>query len=362
MSRVYNFSAGPSMLPDEVLLRIKDELMDWNNIGQSVMEISHHSPEFYKLRDDIESLFRDLLSIPENYKILLLHGGGRSQFSMVPLNLLGDKTCVNYLETGIWSKLAAAEAQRYCKVNLVASSADQNFKSIPDSKTWNIDTEAAYFYYVDNETVNGTEFATVPEVGNQTLVADMSSNFLSRQIDINRFGLIFASAQKNIGIAGVTVVIVREDLLGNALPITPVMFNYQNHVDAKSLYNTPASFSWYVMYLVLNWIKEQGGVAALETINQRKAKKLYDFIDQSDFYFNDVSKVNRSRMNVPFYLADENLNERFLIEAKRAGIIGVKGHKVVGGMRASLYNAVSEQMVGALIGFMERFEKTVSRL
>lgn len=358
MPRFYNFSAGPAMLPDEVIAQIKAEIDDWQGTGCSEMEVSHHSPEFYALAEKVEQNLRELLAIPENYKVLFLPGGGRSQFSMVPLNLLSDRNTANYLETGVWSKLALIEASRYCSVNLVASSAAENYLTIPDVSKWVIDEKSAYFYYVDNETVNGTEFPFVPKVGkDMPLVSDMSSNLLSREFDVSKFALVFASAQKNAGIAGITIVIVREDLLGREMPITPTMFNYKVHAEAKSIYNTPPTFSWYVTGLMLEWVKRQGGVKAMEAINARKAEKLYRCIDSSTFYSNDVDHHYRSRMNVVFKLADDQLNDPFLTAAKAAGIIGIKGHKVVGGMRASLYNAISETAVDALIAFMQDFAR-----
>ena len=356
MSRLYNFGAGPAMLPLEVMQQIQSDLPDWQGVGCSEMEVSHHSPEFYALAAKVEQDLRELLNVPANYKILFLSGGGRSQFAMVPLNLLSDRNTANYLETGVWSKLALVEASRYCSVNLVASSAEQNYLTIPAPSTWVVDEKSAYFYYVDNETVNGTEFPEAPKVNKDLpLVSDMSSNLLSREFDFAPFGLVFACAQKNIGIAGLTVVIVREDLLGREMPITPTMFNYKVHADNKSLYNTPPTFPWYVTGLVLEWVKRQGGVKAMEKLNARKSEKLYTYIDGSGFYNCPVDTHYRSRMNVVFKLADEQLDTEFLAAAKAAGIIGIKGHKLVGGMRASLYNAVPEAAVDALIAMMQDF-------
>lgn len=358
MSRFYNFGAGPAMLPLEVIQQIQNDLPDWQGLGCSEMEISHHSQEFYALAAKVEQDLRELLAVPDNFRILFLSGGGRSQFAMVPLNLLSDRNTANYLETGVWSKLALIEASRYCSVNLVASSAEQNYLTIPPASSWVVDEKSAYFYYVDNETVNGTEFPSPPKVNRDLpLVSDMSSNLLSREIDFTPFGLVFACAQKNIGIAGLTVVIVREDLLGREMPITPTMFNYKIHADAKSLYNTPPTFPWYVTGLVLEWVKRQGGVKAMEGLNRRKSAKLYKYIDGSGFYSCPVDPAYRSRMNVVFRLADEQLNTEFLAAAKAAGIIGLKGHSLVGGMRASLYNAVPEAAVDALITLMQDFAK-----
>ena len=356
MTRVYNFSPGPATLPEEVLLQIKEELLNWQGLGLSVMEISHHSEAFKELVKTSEDDFRELLNIPPQYKTLFLQGGGRSQFAMVPLNLLGNKKTADYLETGIWSKMAIAEALRYGYVNVVAPAAE-NYRTIPAQSLWQCDPDAAYFHYADNETVNGVEFPKQPDIKHAPLVADMSSSILSRTIDVSAFGLIYAAAQKNVGSAGVTLVIVHEDLLNQALPITPSMFNYTLHAKANSLYNTPPTFSWYVASLMFQWLKKQGGVAAIEKINARKAKKLYDFIDSSDFYANDVDPKYRSRMNVVFRLFDENLNARFLQEATMAGLWGLKGHSFVGGMRASIYNAMPESGVDALVEFMGDFAR-----
>lgn len=357
MRRNYNFSAGPSMLPEEVLLQAKEELMDWRGLGVSIMEISHRSPEFMELTKECEQDFRDLLNISTNYKILFLQGGGRSQFSMVPLNLLGNKKSANYFDTGIWSNLAIKEAQRYCDVNCVASSRDTNYCTIPPKDSWQINDDAAYVYYVDNETVNGVQFPDIPEVNELPLVSDMSSSILSKPIDENRFGLIFAGAQKNIGISGLTVVIIREDLLGHALTITPTMFNYQVHAQENSLYNTSPTFAWYITSLMLKWLKKQGGLSAIAKINARKSQKIYSFIDSCDFYQIDVDPRYRSQMNVVFRLNDDSLTTNFISEAKQTGLINLKGHKLVGGLRASLYNAMPEQGVDTLIQFMTDFAK-----
>lgn len=358
MHRVYNFSPGPATLPTEVLQQVKEELLDWQKLGLSVMEISHHSPEFKEVAQKSEHDFRELLNIPPQYKVLFLQGGGRSQFAMVPLNLLGDKKTADYLETGLWSKLAVAEASFYAKVNVVASNAEY-CRTIPVQSSWECDPNAAYFHYVDNETVHGIEFPKRPDIKHTRVVADMSSNILSRVIDVTAFDLIYAAAQKNAGPAGISLVIIHEDLLGKALPITPSMFNYTLHAQANSIYNTPPTFAWYVTGLMFQWLKKQGGVAAIEKINARKAKKLYDFIDSNDFYVNSVDPLYRSRMNIIFTLADENLNERFLQEAKAAGLAGLKGHSAVGGMRVSIYNAMPESGVDALIDFMQSFVKQV---
>lgn len=354
MHRVYNFSPGPATLPLDVLQQAQQELLDWHNTGMSVMEISHRSPEFMIVAQESEQDLRDLLQIPSDYKILFLQGGARSQFAMVPLNLLRQKKTADYLNIGIWSELALREARRYCDVNIVASSEESGFRTIPDPASWRLNSDAAYFHYVDNETINGVEFRSVPEVPTP-LVSDMSSNILSRPIDINRFALIYAGAQKNMGPAGLTIVIVREDFVGEALPITPSMFNYELHVQQNSMYNTPPTFAWYMAGLTFKWLKQQGGVEALALVNQRRSEKLYQFIDNNSFYYNPVDPAYRSRMNVVFSLCDETLNDLFLEQAKNVGLVNLKGHKLVGGMRASMYNALPEEAVDVLIQFMKEF-------
>ncbi len=359
MTRVYNFSAGPATLPEAVLNQVRDELLDWHGLGASVMEISHRGADFRELAAQAEADCRQLLSIPDNYHVLFVQGGGRGQFSMVPLNLLRGKTHADYVDTGIWSKLAAREADKYCVVNQVVNVDSAGYFTIPDYDRWQLNPDAAYVHYVDNETVNGIEFPYIPDTGNVPLVSDMSSNLLSRPFDINRFGLMYAGVQKNIGPAGMALVIVREDLVGQALPITPCLYDYKNHVAEKSLYNTPPTFSWYVCGLVFKWLIAQGGLAAMEQLNARKAKKLYDYIDSSDFYHNDIDVRYRSRMNVVFRLQDESRNEDFLAGAKQAGLISLKGHSYVGGMRASIYNAMPEAGVDTLLNFMDEFVKHV---
>lgn len=353
--RGYNFSAGPATLPLEVLDQIKVELYDWHGVGASVMEISHRGEAFLELVAESERDFRELLSIPDNYHVLFVQGGGRGQFSMVPMNLLRGKTTADYVNTGVWSGMAAKEASKYCHVNQVASSENSSFMTIPNLSNWALNSEAAYVHIVDNETVNGVEFPYVPETGNVPLVSDMSSNILSKPIDVSRYGLIYAGVQKNIGPAGLAVVIVRKDLVGQAMPMTPCLYDYQNHVDQKSLYNTPPTFSWYVCSLVFKWLKKQGGVGTMGEINARKAAKLYDYIDQSNFYTNNIDKPYRSRMNVVFRIRDESLYPAFLSQANSAGLLFLKGHKLVGGLRASIYNAMPEAGVDALLNFMEDF-------
>jgi phosphoserine aminotransferase len=355
MARVFNFSAGPGMLPTEVIQQIRDELLNWHGLGSSIMEISHRSKEFEEVAATAEQDLRDLLAIPSHYKVLFLQGGGRGQFAMVPLNLLRGGKTADYFNTGFWSKYAIAEARRYCEVNVVADTEATGFCTIPPAATWDCNPQAAYLHFTSNETINGVEFQSPPEVGDVPLVADMSSNILSRSLDVSRYGLIYAAAQKNIGPSGLTVVIVREDLLGQALPFTPTMYNYKVHADNRSLYNTPPTFAWYIAGLVFNWLKKQGGVAAIDKINQRKAQKLYRFIDDHDFYHNPVDPAYRSRMNVIFKLRDEKLETLFLTQANAAGLTALKGHKLLGGMRASIYNAMPEQGVDALISFMADF-------
>lgn len=357
MTRVFNFSAGPATLPLPVLEQAKEELLDWQHLGMSVMEISHRGQDYLAVAQEAEANLRKLLHIPPNYKTLFLQGGARSQFAMVPMNLLGAKKQADYIDTGVWSNLAIKEAEIYCKVNVVASDRSAKYTGIPNPDTWQLNHDAAYFHYVDNETVNGVEFHYVPEVGAVPLVSDMSSNLLSRPIDINKFALIYAGAQKNIGPAGLTIVIVREDFLGHCLPYTPSMFNYALHAKENSMYNTPPTFAWYLAGLTFKWLLKEGGVSAIAAINQRKADKLYHCIDHNPFYVNNIAPSARSRMNVVFRLQDESLNEQFLTQATQAGLANLKGHKLVGGMRASIYNALPEQGVDLLINFMNDFSR-----
>lgn len=355
--RGYNFSAGPAMLPEEVLTQVQEELLDWHGLGASVIEISHRGDAFRELAAESENDLRELLAIPEDYHVLFVQGGGRGQFSMVPLNLLRGNTTADYVNTGVWSGLAAKEASKYCHVNQAASAENSSFTSVPDPSTWALNPAAAYVHIVDNETVNGVEYPFIPDSGDVPLVSDMSSNILSRPVDVGRYGLIYAGVQKNIGPAAMAVVIVRKELVGQALPFTPCLYDYQNHVDQKSLYNTPPTFSWYVCSLVFKWLKQQGGIAAVGELNARKAAKLYNYLDHSDFYYNSVDKPYRSRMNVVFRLRDESKNEAFLAGAKSAGLLYLKGHQLVGGMRASIYNAMPEAGVDALLNFMSDFSR-----
>ncbi|NVK39945.1 MAG: 3-phosphoserine/phosphohydroxythreonine transaminase [Oceanospirillaceae bacterium] len=357
MSRKFNFSAGPAALPEEVLQQARDEMLDWHGLGLSIMEMSHRSEAFVSVASQAEQDLRDLMGIPDNYRVLFLQGGATSQFAMVPLNLMGDNGSADYINTGIWSKKAIQEGGRYGKVRLAASSEDLYFSRVPSQDELDLDASAAYVHYTPNETIGGLEFDYVPETGAVPLVADMSSTILSRPCDVSRFGLIYAGAQKNIGPAGLTVVIVRDDLLGKAAATTPAMFDYKVHADADSMNNTPPTFGWYLAGLVFQWLKRQGGVAAMETVNRRKAEKLYGFIDASDFYANPIEVGSRSWMNVPFTLADSRLDTRFLEQSEAAGLLNLQGHRSVGGMRASIYNAVPESAVDALIDFMRDFER-----
>ncbi|HHJ12242.1 MAG TPA: 3-phosphoserine/phosphohydroxythreonine transaminase [Chromatiales bacterium] len=356
MTRVYNFSAGPAALPEEVLEQARDELLDWHGAGMSVMEMSHRGKEFMSIAEQAEADLRELMDIPDEYRVLFLQGGASSQFAMVPMNLLRGRGKADYINTGAWSKKAIAEARRYAEVNVAASSEATNFTTIPPMSDWQLDPEAAYVHYTPNETIGGVEFHWVPETGEVPLVADMSSTILSRPIDVRRFGVIYAGAQKNIGPAGLTLVIVREDLIGETLPGTPTMFDYKVHAEAGSMYNTPPTYSWYLAGLVFQWLKRRGGLERMAEINRRKAEKLYAAIDASEFYSNPVDPDCRSWMNVPFTLADPELDPLFLSEAKEAGLVTLKGHRSVGGMRASIYNAMREEGVDALIAFMADFE------
>ena len=342
------------------MLRAQKELLDWNGTGMSVMEISHRSDEFKSITDHAEQTLRELLTIPDNYHVLFLAGGATQQFSVIPMNLLQGKTSADYLHTGIWSAKAMQEAKPYINVNVVCSNESIGFTSIPDRKDWVLNPEAAYCYFTANETISGLEFHFTPEVGDVPLVTDMTSSILSRPINISDFGLIFAGAQKNIGPAGLTLVIVDDALLGKALPFTPSLLNYRLQAKEKSLLNTPPTFNWYMAGLMFDWIKEQGGVEAMQQRNERKAKMLYELIDASDFYQNNIDKSCRSIMNVVFTLTNENLNDAFLSEAQSSGLYYLKGHRLAGGMRASLYNAMPESGVRQLAEFMREFERTHS--
>lgn len=358
MARYYNFSPGPAMLPQEVLEQIRDELLDWRGSGASIMEISHHSPGYLVLAEELEAMTRDILNVPEDYEVLFLPFPARSQFSMIPMNLLKERQPVDYICTGLWSEAAAAEAKRYANVNIVTSvKLKQDTLTIPPSDTWRLNSEAAYLYYAANETVDGIEFSFIPESGQVPLISDMTSALFTQPIDISQFGLIFAGAQKNFGIPALTVVIIHKTLLQETNPMTPTIFSYQVHSQANSRYCTPATFACYVMLLMLQWFKRQGGLTAIAQINQQKAELLYTYIDQSDFYHNHIDASCRSRLNIPFFLAVDSLNEIFIEEAQKAGLLYLKGHKQRGGMRASIYNSMPIEGVKALIAFMQEFER-----
>ncbi|MCB1700454.1 MAG: 3-phosphoserine/phosphohydroxythreonine transaminase [Pseudomonadales bacterium] len=356
MSRCYNFCAGPAALPEPVLEIARDDMLEWHGRGLSLMEMSHRSPEVVGVTEHAEQTLRELLGISADYAVLFLQGGASTQFAAVPLNLLGDKAGADYVNTGQWSKKAIAEGKRFGSVNVVASSEGSNFSTIPAQDSWQLDANAAYLHYTPNETIGGVEYFWTPQV-EVPLVADMSSTILSRPINVADFGAIYAGAQKNIGPAGLTLVIVRRDLLGRASPHCPAMLDWKVAADNDSMYNTPPTFGIYLADLVFDWLKAQGGLAAMEATNRRKAQKLYSAIDDSAFYANPVELASRSLMNVPFTLADPALDKLFLQESEAAGLLNLKGHRSVGGMRASLYNAVGEDAVDALIAFMRDFEQ-----
>ena len=357
MDRIFNFSAGPATLPLEVLETARDELTNWHGSGMSVMEMSHRGKEYMSIHAEAEADLRTLLGIPANYKVLFLQGGATAQFAMVPMNLLRGKASADYLHTGEWSKKAIKEAKKFGQVNIVASSEDKNFSYAPAFSTWKLDPNAAYVHITSNETIGGVEIFDTPNTGDVPLVADMSSNILSRPIDVSKYGLIYAGAQKNIGPAGVTVVIVREDLLGQTVPGTPTVFDYKVQAEAESMYNTPPTYGIYIAGLVFKHLLAKGGLAAMEERNRAKAKLIYDLLDASSFYQSPVAVENRSLMNIPFTLKDASLDEDFLKQAKAAGLVQLKGHKSVGGMRASIYNAMTLEGVQALVAFMRAFEK-----
>ncbi len=356
MKRLYNFCAGPAALPEAVLLQAQTELLDWKNHGLSVMEMSHRSAEFIEIAQQAEQNLRAILNVPENYHVLFLQGGARTQFATIPMNILQNKTRAAYVDSGHWSKHAINQAKAYCDVDVIAKIEENGL--IADPKDWMVDESFAYLHYVANETIDGVEFHDSPSVAKIPLVSDMSSTLLSRPLDVSQFGLVYAGAQKNIGPAGLTIVIIRDDLIGHALPVTPKTFDYKVQVQAKSMYNTPPTFAWYLAGLVFQWIIDQGGLEKMAEINRCKAEKLYAAIDQSDFYENTVPEKLRSWMNVPFSLPQHDfLSQEFLTQAKQSGLLNLKGHVAVGGMRASLYNAVTDLAVDALIDFMQEFEK-----
>ncbi len=355
---IYNFSAGPAVLPREVLIQAQSELLDWHGSGMSVMEMSHRGPQYMEIHAQAEADLRELMGIPENYKVLFLQGGAYLQFSMLPANLLRGKSSADYVNTGEWSKKAIFEAQKFCKVRVVASSADKNFTYVPAFDTWECRKDAAYLHYVSNETIGGVEFNWVPDVGPVPLVSDMSSDILSRPVDVSRYGAIYAGAQKNIGPAGLTIVIVREDLLEGRHPGLPTMMDYSAQAEAQSMYNTPPTFAIYIAGLIFQWLKKNGGVPAMEKVNIEKARLLYEAIDGSEgFYHCPVAKADRSRMNVPFTLKDTSLDVEFLKQADQRGLLQLKGHRSVGGMRASIYNAMPLAGVQTLVDYMHQFAK-----
>ena len=355
--RVFNFSAGPAALPLEVLEQARDELIDWQGGGMSVMEISHRSKAFIAVAQQAEADLRELLSVPANYRVLFLQGGATGQFSAVPMNLATQESVVDYVNTGSWSKKALVDARRFCNVNVVADAADSGYNTIPAVSGWKRTPGAAYLHYTPNETIGGVEFHFVPEIGATPLVADMSSTLLSRPIEVSKFGLIYAGAQKNMGPSGLTLVIVRDDLIGHARPGTPLVFDYKGMADEGSMLNTPPTFGWYFAGLVFQWLKRQGGLAAMAELNRAKSAKLYAAIDGSAFYRNPVAKDCRSWMNVPFTLARPELDKQFIAEARTVGLTNLEGHRSVGGMRASLYNAMPMAGVNTLVEFMQDFAR-----
>jgi phosphoserine aminotransferase len=357
MARLYNFSAGPAMLPESVLKQAQAELPDWHGSVASIMEMSHRGKEFVSVAAEAEQDVRDLLAVPAHYKVLFLQGGASTQFATIPMNILRGKSKADYIVTGAWGKKALSEAKKYCAVNVAASSEGDKFTTIPKFENWSLSPDAAYVHYTPNETIGGVEFHWVPDTGEVPLVADFSSTILSRPIDVSRYGIIYAGAQKNIGPAGLTLVIVREDLMGNVLPFTPSVYDYAKQAEADSMLNTPPTYAVYIAGLVFKWLKGQGGLSAMGEMNRRKADKLYAAIDGSALYRNPVERVSRSWMNVPFILANPDLDKDFLSGAAAAGLTTLEGHRSVGGMRASIYNAMPEAGVDALIDFMADFEK-----
>lgn len=357
MSRVYNFSAGPSMLPEEVLKKAAAEMLDYEGSGQSVMEMSHRSKVFDSIIKGAEALLRELMNIPDNYKVLFLQGGASTQFAAIPLNFMNGSGKADYVITGQWAKKACAEAQKYGEVNIVASSANKTFSYIPKLDKSTFTPDADYFYICMNNTIYGTVYHELPDTGNVPLIADISSCFLSEPLDVTKFGMVYGGAQKNVAPAGLTICIIREDLLGKARDITPTMLNYQIQADNNSLYNTPPCYTIYICKLVLEWLKENGGLTAMQERNVKKAKLLYDYLDNSKMFHGTVVPEDRSLMNVPFVTDSDELNAKFVKEAEAAGLVNLKGHRTVGGMRASIYNAMPYEGVKALVEFMEKFEK-----
>ena len=356
MTRVFNFSAGPAVLPESVLRTAAAEMLDWHGSGMSVMEMSHRGKEYMSIHAQAEADLRELLAIPANYKVLFLQGGAIGQNAFVPMNLLRGRAGADYVNTGEWSKKSIKEAKNYCKVNVAASAEASGYTSVPAFDTWQLDPDAAYVHICSNETIGGVEYHFTPDTGDVPLVADMSSNILSRPVDIGRFGAIYGGAQKNIGPGGLTLVIVRDDLIGHALPITPSAFDYKQQADNDSMLNTPPTYAIYIAGLVFQWLKAQGGLSGIERHNRAKAALLYDLLDASSFYSSPVARTDRSLMNVPFKLKDEALDEAFLKGAQARGMLQLKGHRSVGGMRASIYNAMPIEGVQALVAYMREFE------
>lgn len=360
MSRIYNFSAGPAMLPEAVLKQVQQDMLEWNGQGASVMELSHRGKPFLALAEQAEADLRELMKIPANYKVLFLQGGATAQFSAIPLNLLGDNTLADYAVTGHWSVKAVKDAKRFCTVNEIVNTSESKFTSSPAPSQWILNDDAAYVHVTTNETIAGVESYDLPETS-KPIVADMSSTILSREFDVSQYGVIYAGAQKNIGPAGLTLVIVRDDLLGNAKADAPRLMDWQVMAESDSMSNTPPTFAWYLSAMVFAYLKEQGGIVAMEEINVRKSTKLYDYIDNSDgFYTNPVDVAARSRMNIPFILENSDLDSQFLEESHAQGLHALKGHRSVGGMRASIYNAMPEAGIDALIAFMDTFKKANS--
>jgi phosphoserine aminotransferase len=357
MTRVFNFSPGPATLPEPVLRKAAEEMLDWHGSGMSVMEMSHRGKEFIGIHAEAESLLRELMGIPANYKVLFMQGGAIGENAIVPMNLIGRTGSADYISTGDWSKKSIKEAKTYGKINVAATGEASNFTAIPKQGEWKLDPGAAYVHICSNETIGGVEFHWTPDTGSVPLVADMSSNILSREIDVSKYGLIYAGAQKNMGPSGLTIVIVRDDLIGHALPITPSAFDYKQQADNDSMYNTPPTYAIYIAGLVLQHVKSLGGLKAMEEHNKVKAAVLYDYLNQSAFFRNPVAPEDRSLMNVPFKLKDDSLDDAFLKGAQARGMIQLKGHRSVGGMRASIYNAMPIEGVKALVAYMQEFEK-----
>lgn len=357
MEKVYNFCAGPAMIPADVMKKAQEELVNWNGLGTSVMEISHRSKEFIAVAQQSEQDLRDLLAIPDNYHVLFCHGGARGQFAAVPMNLLGDAETADYMDGGYWAHSAANEAQKYCQPNVVDITCERDGKrAILPASEWQLSDDAAFVHFCPNETIDGIEIRDLPDT-DKPIVADMSSTILSRKIDVSKYGVIYAGAQKNVGPAGLTIVIVRDDLLGKAKQILPSILDYTVLVDKESMFNTPPTFAWYLAGEVFKWLKVIGGVEEMQRRNEAKAKILYDFVDHSDFYRNEIHQDNRSLMNVPFQLKSPELDALFLEQADAAGLKALKGHRAVGGMRASIYNAMPIEGVQALVDFMAKFEQ-----